>query len=193
VLHAATVLDFPAFGAASIKHIEGLFSPHVWDVPSACIGSSMAMEVVLLGQTYDLPDIMKRAYYELLRSSGQSITDQSQQLSAKDQHRIATVRAKLAHFWVDCAVSHPSDFVCSSEVKCKAETDGQTIHYKLVLASGLFKKFIHDPIGGLRVLMRVGWEDEGFCTICVNRKVAMCHSARNELWCQLDGWLGNTE
>jgi hypothetical protein len=197
LLRVSTTLDFPTFRAFSVKRVQSFFPPNVEHVSFERMDSVEAAEAMLLGQMYDVPDIVKRASYELLRTSGLSHVDpdvpchdQMHQRSAKDIDRLVTVRRKLAYFWVEWGMNAFLDSACTSTVECAAVSNGQAIHDKLTLGSGLFKGFMYDPICGLRALIETDWEAQGFCTSCVEKRRASWVIAREKVWGQLDGWLG---
>ncbi|KIM74682.1 hypothetical protein PILCRDRAFT_698792 [Piloderma croceum F 1598] len=197
LLRVSTILDFPTFRAFSVKRVQSFFPPNVEHVSLERIDSVEAAEAMLLGRMYDVPGIVKRASYELLRTSGLSHADpdvpchdQMHQRSAEYINRLVTVRRKLVHFWVDWGLNTFLDSVCTSTVECTAESNGQAIHDKLTLSSGLFKEFVYDPVCGLRALIEADWEAQGFCTSCVEKRRASWVIAREKVWGQLDGWLG---
>lgn len=181
-----------------------------------------AAETVVLARTYDVPSVLKRAFYELLRSEGfaqQGINvdgaalDGSRlvgnaRLSHADLVRLVTTREKLSMAWTLLVGSAPSpaSFPCmlqhttasnaaystnTARERCAAAcTNSAAIWAEWVLDSGLFENWMYDPICGLERLSILDWENSGYCSSCVMTRRQLWSRKREEIWENLDTWLG---
>jgi hypothetical protein len=83
-------------------------------------------------------------------------------------------------------------FASTSTVECTAKSNGQTIHDKPTLGSGLFKEFLYDPDRGRRALIEADWEAQGFCTSYVEKRPENRVIVIEKVWDHLDGWLSDS-
>ncbi|KDQ51620.1 hypothetical protein JAAARDRAFT_184840 [Jaapia argillacea MUCL 33604] len=60
-----------------------------------------------------------------------------------------------------------------------------------VHTSGIFQKYIYDPICGLQALIDAAgeWEKEGYCYECVRTRIETWTDRRERLWDELEFWL----
>lgn len=192
-----------------------------------------AAETVVLARMYDLPAVLKRAFYELLRSEGfaqQSVVGPSSntpadspstevtldgsrlvgkaKLSHADLVRLITTREKLSLAWtllvgtppssasLPCMLQHttgPNALYSTNAARerCAAATrNSAAIWAEWVLDSGLFETWMYDPVCGLERLSVLDWESSGYCSSCVMSRRQLWSRKREEIWENLDVWLG---
>lgn len=61
-------------------------------------------------------------------------------------------------------------------------------HTRLVHDSGVFKKYLYDPLCGFQALADARWSEEGFCEQCIMKRRARWLEERQKLWNDLDTW-----
>ncbi|KIP03245.1 hypothetical protein PHLGIDRAFT_95065 [Phlebiopsis gigantea 11061_1 CR5-6] len=199
------------------------------------VRTPFAAETVVLARMYDMPAVLKRALYELLRSEGfaqQSVVGPSTnattdtpkaggeaaldgsrlvgkaKLSHTDLVRLITTREKLSLAWtllvgsppsatsLPCMLQHTTDpnvlyTTNAARERCAAATrNAATLWAEWVLDSGLFETWMYDPVCGLERLSVLNWESSGLCSSCVMARRQLWSRKREEIWENLDVWLG---
>ncbi|KAI0086017.1 hypothetical protein BDY19DRAFT_1075426 [Irpex rosettiformis] len=162
-----------------------------------------ASETVLLARKCDMPSILKRAFYELLRTTRLGEDEDADpedpdvintQISRQDLARLIKAREELVSRWIVTAGS-PPDITCNPDPnsnsanhppdKAKLLNDWQQ-HVK----RNLFEECLYDPLVGLRRLGEINWEGMGYCHNCVKLWRDLWTAQGEKLWQQLDLWLG---
>ncbi|EKM50970.1 uncharacterized protein PHACADRAFT_262875 [Phanerochaete carnosa HHB-10118-sp] len=129
-------------------------------------------------------------------------------LSHADMVRLVTTREKLQMAWTLLVGTAPSPaaFPCMLQQTTSANTAYSThaarkrcsdacrssaqIWAEWVLDSGLFENWMYDPVCGLERLSVLDWEHSGFCSACVMTRRQLWARKREEIWDNLDTWLG---
>lgn len=177
-----------------------------------------AVETIILGRNYGIPTILKRAFYELLRTDGlghqdinndqvKSNEDDILSINPDDTYLLICTRVKLEKAWSDTLASAFHTFHCpngssneaaigqdangtANTVTCPSNVEKTTEWAKLVYASGLSQEYMYDVLCGLKVLVDRDWRTEdGYCEECTNMRRDAWQNERVKLWEKLDLWL----
>lgn len=214
ILRASTSLAFRAYREWAIKCLEAMWPA---DLVSFSEGpQENAVEALVLAKFYDVPSLRKRAFYELLRKRcPYELLKGAGEDSYADgaipwSYRRAMVygRERVRERWATHAIdtsfnkssgckSHCLTLGGASKKKCSS-TRMETVAYayaKLVHSSGIFQKYLLDPLSGLNALKRAPWKEEGFCDECIKKSRRAWEAERVRVWVDLDEWfwLGKVE
>lgn len=167
---------------------------------------SNATASILLARQCNLPQIRKRAYYELLRATAfqQDMLDDEDDgavegISTKDLLRLVNAREHLVREWMTTISPPPSFAPCApvapdptKNTRCVSDDkDHCDLLWLELVGPELFQvaDFLHDPIMGLQYLIGLEWEREGFCKECSDLRRNTWQRQRERLWANLDVWL----
>ncbi|KAL6303087.1 hypothetical protein BKA93DRAFT_735708 [Sparassis latifolia] len=165
-----------------------------------------AAETITLARKCAVPEVLKRAYYELLRTPnfGQAHDDEDDvsPLGVQDYSRLTTVREKLQAEWMQI-VSAPPDHSHSqlaswaerealkSRRHCEqAHANGAEMWVQAVVQKPVFTEGLLDPLCALQTLVDIDWSALGYCEHCVDRWRTAWRKRRERIWTDLDVWLG---
>ncbi|KAF8207759.1 hypothetical protein K438DRAFT_1450978, partial [Mycena galopus ATCC 62051] len=98
ILRVATLLSFPDYRDWAVFLLEEKWSPELADLSSKRI--TYATESVLLARSCDVPKILKRALYELVRSAGYGQPTDRERVSSRDFGALVTAREHLTTAWM---------------------------------------------------------------------------------------------
>ncbi|GJE90615.1 hypothetical protein PsYK624_067590 [Phanerochaete sordida] len=223
VFCTARTLRFRQIDALATSRLESLWPSDLHKLSP--VRTPHAAETVAIARMYGLPAVLKRAFYELLRSEGfaqkgvaaaaadGTPADGSRllgraKLSHADLVRLVTTREKLQMAWTLLVGTAPSPaaFPCMLQQTTDANTAYSThsarerceeacrnsaqIWAEWVLDSGLYESWMYDPVCGLERLSVLDWENSGFCSACVMTRRQLWARKREEIWENLDAWLG---
>ncbi|KAG2045313.1 hypothetical protein BDR03DRAFT_1086811 [Suillus americanus] len=85
--------------------------------------------------------------------------------------------------WNKKAKSSASQETCSSEYGTQDAWD------KRIHNSGLYTKFLFDPVCGAQALIDIPWGEEGWCSYCIRSKRTTWRKIREKLWSDMDKWI----
>ena len=158
-----------------------------------CVPVPYAQETVLIARELDIPEVLKRALYELARSK-----DPRDKLSLDDLRRVRAAHGELQIAWAGFVWSVPNAhaFHCAGRPDSKAPYGGcmaaaghdrfQT--WRDVLEEEeLFSP--SDPLYALQRLAEIDWSCRGYCPSCVQARREAFTRKREEWWSKLDQWL----
>lgn len=221
ILRASSALAFPKFRHWAIMYLENMWSDDLDDL-RATSRLPDATEAVILGRNYDVPSILKRAFYELLRSGGFALKDELDPetkhhtdsknwkddksdilISRADLRRLIVVREKLTSAWILATASAPKFPECSLSEKhgskekgssspdgCSSASAKRSGWTRVVHESGMFEKYLYDPICGLDALCDIPWmKQEHYCKECFSARRNAWDKQREALWSDLGSWL----
>jgi hypothetical protein len=77
--------------------------------------------------------------------------------------------------------------------KCPLKTTQQVAWDERVHDSGLYTKFLFDPVCGAQELINIPWEKEDWCTDCIQSRRAAWRKIRENLWSDMDEWIPGIE
>jgi len=179
---------------------------------------SNAVETIILGRNYGISSVLKRAFYELLRTGGlghQDIANEKDDdvenlsITSADTHRLIRTREKLGEAWCDTLASAFHAFHCpngpnhgvtadrdvdatatANAVACPSSAEKTIEWTKLVYASGMSQEYMYDVLCGLKVLVDRDWSaEDGYCQECMEMRRNAWQKQRESLWKKLDLWL----
>lgn len=167
-----------------------------------------ASETIILARESEMPELLKRAFYELLRTArlGQDedadLEDPEvakKQISRQDLARLIRTREELTARWIWSA-DRPPEVPCpladadpptEEHTKCKQARASNFVNWQdTVKKTLLFEECLYDPLHGLQRLAGADWAAMGYCSGCVNAWKVSWAAQREKLWQQLDVWLG---
>ncbi|CAL1702984.1 unnamed protein product [Somion occarium] len=181
-----------------------------------------AAATVLVARECCMPEVLKRAYYELLRTGGlgQDVEEDADEtyedvenrtISREDLVRLITTRERLHLEWyliadcppnrgiLPCPLASLSSEDAEDSAALEARDSCASATQKAlecwdehVKKSGLFEECMYDPLCGLERLSKVDWEGLGYCDGCVTSWRDDWMRKREKLWQNLDLWLGLT-
>jgi hypothetical protein len=175
-----------------------------------------AAETIELAQQYDIPNVLHRAYYEILRTPGmiqlperQSDESEGNQkgetgdsalqieqpeeklepdvypLFAAQLHRLVSIREQLTECWATFAATPPKSPSCAYKCLIKVYE-----HWtEMVHRSGLYMRYMYDPICGLDALANIDWDGRIQCILCRTALKGVWALRRQILWEMLEVWL----
>ncbi|KAH7921968.1 hypothetical protein BV22DRAFT_691791 [Leucogyrophana mollusca] len=186
ILRAASALGFDSYYDIAEQRLNKLWSSRLEDVLQEPL--SDAATTVSLARYYELPDVLKRALYELVRMDEGKLYAHGDggldELESADQRCVIKAREALSVAWMKNVTQLPSS-------RCPLEVSSCTFHRspswkRLVFESGVFLKYMHDPIVGLRVLIEQNWTGAGWCADCVKKMKQTWGAERGRIWGSLD-------
>ncbi|KAL1660496.1 hypothetical protein GGF50DRAFT_130240 [Schizophyllum commune] len=201
VFRAASSLRFDKFAEHAKKAMTG--PPHGFpeDLASLTeVGRYYTVDAILLGRSWNVPEILKRAFYELARlpdSEDRRIPNPAldppesgiDALDPIDLALLLNAQKKLAQAWTKVLLLHdlPRYKKCG-DANCEASTTKYL--YRAVHESGIGEEYALDPLCGLQALFNAKWVNSyHHCQTCAKRRKSELAEKRKELWASLDGWL----
>ena len=176
-----------------------------------------AAETIILGRNYGLPKVLKRAFYEILRTSGlgqdnddtadDNDEDKRFQITQTDHGLLVRTREKLSQAWFETLSSAHHLFPCPNArqggapsdqsadgtaniVACPSVSEKKTQWTQLVLFSGMSYEYSHDVLSGLKIFVDRNWMvEDGYCKDCSKKRKDVSQQQMVSLWKMLDDWL----
>lgn len=210
VLRVSTVLDFPALRSWADRYFQDIWKPVIkkdtvidaedtLTFVTSVINPHAAESLDLARELQDLT-ILKLAFYDLTRSD--VLPDC---ISQSDRDTIVSAQQELRGMWARLAASPSFSFSCSSVpapkiktehpcVPCITDTPASLVvkYVEAVHTSGLYDKFVFDPICGLQTLSDLTdvWLDHGYCLACISARKKEWQNSKQDVWHQMDEWFG---
>ncbi|KAJ7455120.1 hypothetical protein FB451DRAFT_1099431 [Mycena latifolia] len=198
VFRAAASFKFAKFLAFTRQYLLEMFSENLGHLDARVVPNPTA--AIILGREWNLPRILKRAFYELIRTpphdptylDGEDDTafaHHLQGLDVQDVIRLTDAQKHLTAAWL--AALSPSGPPCPCMPSCAAaKRSGITNGAVLLGRDQLLQKFQYDPIRGLEALRGVRWiRTYAFCEACAGTRNASLRAKKEELWSDMDRWL----
>ncbi|KAG5649419.1 hypothetical protein H0H81_003977, partial [Sphagnurus paluster] len=190
ILRAAETFQVSRMSDFARKYIEKLFPSDYIGITWGTIGDTAAYtaDAIVLGREYNIPSIMKRAFYEFVkRSSGPENDDAGiEKLSSEDLVCLARVQQMLASEWLRASVFPP--LACAAvgrNRKCASHAAG--LHYwDILLKDDALHKYRFDPMGGLKMLMEADWKKVGYCEGCLVERRTKLRMVQYRIWTAMD-------
>ncbi|KAJ7369134.1 hypothetical protein DFH08DRAFT_1071651 [Mycena albidolilacea] len=193
ILRAATLLSFPDFRDWAVRLLEDMWSPALANLSTEEI--QHATESVLLARECELPAVLKRALYELVRLAGYGQSGR-EGVSPQDFRALVKAREHLTAAWMQTMNPYSLDLmVCARSASAAGDAEAPPPRYDhrpaaLVHASGIAEDYLYDPLCGLHALIEADWAAEGYCDACVKLRREVWANRREKIWDNLDIWLG---
>ncbi|GBE83707.1 hypothetical protein SCP_0507630 [Sparassis crispa] len=209
LLRASRALSFHKFTEFAVQVLHEMWSPDLMLVTSE--RKPYAADTIDLAVMCDVPEVFKRAYYELLRTprfrqsvdgdDGNMRDDPSapSTLGVLDYERLVAARSKLQDAWLQIALvpfgsdCPPRALPLGSEpadVRPYQSGESAQLWHKMVVQKPVFKEGMLDPLGALQTLIDIDWCELCYCKSCVGRQRKTWTEARERIWRDLDAWLG---
>ncbi|KAH7883983.1 hypothetical protein F5I97DRAFT_1969248 [Phlebopus sp. FC_14] len=211
ILRAASVLKMDGYRAFAISYLENWWPSELCRVSEN--PRPYAVETFLLGQQCHAPQLLKPVLYELIRDprwqrepdDGQEPDEENElenawvhvepeergleSLSREDERLVHRARELVLLAWFETTSCNPSRScvrrASDSKEQCPSTPKKRSMWEAIVHMSGLFRKYLYDPIRGFDALIAVEWEDQ-WCQDCVEQMHALWTKKKEELWDQLD-------
>lgn len=220
IFRAASLLEFDTLRRWSLGCLEKQW-PADLPPPSkpSKFGSKIpwAEETLAIAEQFDVPQLIKRAYWELCtRPEFRSVDaevydDEAEEIMLTRPRLLRTVlvnltrlRERLLPEWTRITRTPPIDIPCPRATKTPSTFASQPIPCSLDYAN--WHRIISrvevndmtiddrrmDPISALEIMItEINWEKEGgFCTDCVNMWRVIWTKDREKIWRNLGDWLG---
>ncbi|KAI0795988.1 hypothetical protein C8Q75DRAFT_730140 [Abortiporus biennis] len=212
ILRASRALSFTLLDEYATTTLRQMWPSDLANLSSD--RSPYASESIVLARKCNMPEILKRAFYELLRSSGlgqkeeddpESLDEETEEISKEDMKMLIRARERLVLQWLMTA-SSPPKWSCPLEeqqpdqlavernndafAKCKESRQNfAAIWQKQVFEGGIFEEYLYDALCGLQKLIDIDWQHLGFCEGCVRSWKDGWGKDRTRIWELLDLWL----
>ncbi|KAI0703484.1 hypothetical protein BC835DRAFT_1319183 [Cytidiella melzeri] len=205
ILRAAQTLRFSALEDFASRTLRQMWSKELSKLTESRI--KHAPETIILAREYEMPELLKRAFYELVRTARLGEDEDadsddpdvaSTQISRQDLVRLIRAREELVARWILTAGS-PPEILCplapveppsKESAKCMQARANLFAHWNEVVKKGLFEEYLYDPLVGLQRLVEHDWTELGYCRGCVKAWRDSWMAQRVKLWQQLELWLG---
>ncbi|KAJ7036880.1 hypothetical protein C8F04DRAFT_1093726 [Mycena alexandri] len=198
IFRAATTFKFNKFVEFTRKYFLETFSEDLDKVDATLIPYAAA--AVTLGRKWNIPGILKRAFYELLRAPPATTTandeeapgvpavgDRLKGLEPADLTLLADAQKHLTAAWMTVFL-RPDGTVCPAKTPCSATK--RNGGWTAIAGKGkILQKFLLDPICGLDALTEVKWDEaHGFCGKCAAARNASFLKRKAQIWEDMDVW-----
>ncbi|KAJ7609243.1 hypothetical protein DFH06DRAFT_1017343 [Mycena polygramma] len=194
IFRAATTYKFHKFVEFTREYLLDEFPDDLGAMTLAPIPN--AASAVLLGRTWNLPGILKRVFYELLRSQPQAPPSpddgvrESQNplegLEMADIIRLSHAQKRITTVWLSVLPASLSANTCSAKAPCAATRHAAGWTTKI---SEIVQQYRLDPLSGLNALRVEHWKSvHGFCKPCAQKQMVSFRKKKEEIWASLDTW-----
>lgn len=192
ILRASTTLSFPRFRELCIHILQKTWPRELDSYDNSAI--PFAADTIILAKQYRVPNVLKRAYYELLTNADMNQEPSSYtKLPSEDLYLLVETRNILLHEWMSLiAVSSLQECPTESETPqydALSWSGRKKKWYKIIYESGLAEEWTYDPITGIDNLIGAKWATDEFCTKCIKKMKSEWQEKKEELWEKLDEWL----
>lgn len=205
ILRATTALRFETYRVWAAGVLGQTWSSSLEDLTPE--PRENAAEIIALARLCDVNSGVKRALYELSRTrqiglDGNVILEQLglEQIGHADRKCVELMRELSVTTWPKIAVR-------SGRSSCKKEKsfalretclfenciDQAATWDKRVHDSGLYTKFLFDPVCGAQALINIPWEKEDWCADCIQSQRAIWKKRQRKLWSDMDKWIPGHE
>ncbi|KAJ6467517.1 hypothetical protein C8R47DRAFT_1056120 [Mycena vitilis] len=195
IFRAATTYKFHKFVQFTRQYLLDAFSDDLGAPMNAPIPNAVA--AVVLGRTWKLPGILKRAFYELLRSQPETAPrpdddeihegeNPLEALEMADIIRLSDAQKHLTMMWLTVLPPPLTASTCSAKPPCPATRYSGAWTTKI---SEVVQGYRLDPLSGLDSLLAVHWTSvHGFCKSCARKQMLSFKTKKEEIWDGLDTW-----
>ncbi|TFK65529.1 hypothetical protein BDN72DRAFT_962444 [Pluteus cervinus] len=188
LVRAASFFKFGAILGFATRYLEEMFPEDVGEVTKELIPIAQVTEATLLGRKCGLPQLLKRAFYELARAPGseEPLTKENRRaniLDPNDLLLISNLQKQLTSTWLKILISFPA-------AECRPPTCASSRSRALALSLSVVQDYHIDPICGFQELMKMDWVKYGCCPRCRTTRIDWVMEQRDELWDKITDWLG---
>ncbi|KAJ7168870.1 hypothetical protein C8R46DRAFT_1092724 [Mycena filopes] len=196
IFRAATTFKFHKFVAFTRTYLLETF-PDALERLDVSV-SPHAAAAVALGRKWNIPGILRRAFYELLRAPPAALGDVDDSpettpptlvLEPADLALLADAQKRLTAAWMTVFLRPSEAEPCPARTPCAAtkRNGGWT---SIAGKGKVLQRFLFDPICGLEALREVKWDEaHGFCGRCAGARAASFVAKREQIWEDMNVWL----
>jgi len=181
LLRVSTSLKFPKFRNFAVHSLTNAWPDDLDKVADDGKWLKYAAETVTLARDYDVPSLLKRALYELLRTPGFTKTDAD--ISQHDLRLLGKAREELSAAWLSIVIVEHHSCVRTTK-QCRGFFKQPSLLHGII-------RYMHDPIVGLEYLQKCadGLWTSTICGSCKVEKARFWKETRTSIWAKLDLWL----
>ncbi|KAG1809987.1 uncharacterized protein HD556DRAFT_1522406 [Suillus plorans] len=217
IICAATALRFETYRTWAARVLEQTWSSSLEDLTPE--PKEDAAGVIILARSCGLNGVVKRALYELARTRRISLYDYNDvpgqsvlpQIGRADERCVGLMKELLVTTWSEVAVRIDT-FPCrdqpfsnkirrvslverdwDSPDKCPPQTTQQVTWNERVHDSGLYTKYLFDPVCGAQELINIPWKEESWCADCIRSRRAAWRKMQQDLWTEMDKLIPDIE
>ncbi|KAF8876862.1 hypothetical protein BD779DRAFT_132607 [Infundibulicybe gibba] len=187
IFRAASILEFPKFQSYAGDALEALFPDSLEDVRAK--PTPYAAEAIVLARAWNLPRVLKRAFYELARSPpGAATASALSLLSPADIILVAQAKNHLAAAWLSAYA--PPKFGCN-RCACESFIAVSRKFADMCWFMSLTGRYQFDPVFGLAMLPREYAKQDDCCSICAETREKGWKTHASRIWnTDLNVWFG---
>ncbi|GBE89706.1 hypothetical protein SCP_1700300 [Sparassis crispa] len=159
-------------------------------------------ELITIAKHYNVPEVLKRAFYELLRSKQFWLHMKNDRNDVhpgdKDFIRLLVARDEMQSAWIRTMKSPPFSHNLQlqhsddADIVKRCQTaweNNQQQWIEVVVQSDIFEEGRFDPFTGLDAIVDVDWAAIGYCSRCVGARKKTLTGLKATWWKNLDPWL----
>ncbi|RDX52150.1 hypothetical protein OH76DRAFT_1400488 [Lentinus brumalis] len=202
ILRASQALDCSTTRAFALEKLRSIWPHDDPTLPGGKLGGPLAVRIIQLSRECGVPELRKRAFYELIRSSSfwERIATNRSSIHLPDADIIALLlaRQELQRLWSALVFEPPfgKDTGCPTKTCApnifKGGPVGRTGLWRAqMIEDGDFDAGSADPIGHLEMLLTKRAEDlaaQGWCEGCMENRQKAWMDAQVNWWGVLDQW-----
>ncbi|TFK65531.1 hypothetical protein BDN72DRAFT_880869 [Pluteus cervinus] len=187
---AASFFRFGKILEFAVTYLEQVFPEELGEVTEDHIPVTQATEAILLGRNCDLPQLLKRAFYELARAPEIETcpvpeVDHVNMLDREDLTLLINLQKRLMTAWLKILTFYKPSDSCPQSTACTDTTD----HCTPFLDSPTVQNYRFDPILGLDQLKdSIDWK-ACLCSACVKGRLDWLDQQKVTLWEDIGSWL----
>ncbi|KAJ6468244.1 hypothetical protein C8R45DRAFT_1170414 [Mycena sanguinolenta] len=193
IFRAATTFKFQKFKEYAQQYLLDLFSNDALKLDTTTVPHPAA--AVVLGRDWNLPGILLRAFYELLRTQpAQTINRNDDEIlepeylpgwDVADVIRLGETHKQVMTMWLTVLSPSPPG-LCPAKTPCPATTQNAG----LTTIAQVLQNYPLDPLCGLDALVAVDWEsNHRFCQSCAQKRKKSFTFLKIKLWNRMRVWL----
>ncbi|RPD60466.1 hypothetical protein L227DRAFT_600737 [Lentinus tigrinus ALCF2SS1-6] len=160
-----------------------------------------APEALIAARWNRLPQVKKRAIFELIRSPDalddilQSKYPREWFLSDVDMEQLWQYRDTLGEYWRTFVMSPPQFLQRTCPTygplgPCSAARRRCVAEWAVAIGEKMVEgEYRYDLVGGMEELCGMNWRSFGLCLMCVKSMVRLCEEKKLEWWERLDAWI----
>nr|GAT60872.1 predicted protein [Mycena chlorophos] len=211
IFRAASSLSCKPFEQYAQKYIENIYSDDLADLGSDTVPNPVA--AIVLGRKWGLPRILKRAFYELLRSTtiaelllgqpgnpeesdmdDESPSQETDRLPRRDVICLLEAQKRLSVAWMAVLADCPLD--CSCMTRAFMRKAWLSIVQEIVVVPSrqddeAYPAALDIFLGLDKLVAAMGTSEKRnkFCCSCISKRRAAFQKTKEGLWESLDEWL----
>ncbi|KAK7682155.1 hypothetical protein QCA50_014742 [Cerrena zonata] len=185
IFRASNSLEFTAVNAFIINRLEDCWTSDCSLVTETRL--SHAVEVISLARQSNIPKLLPRAFYEVIRDDA-DVSERN--LSNQDCMIALKMQTSLRKEWM-LFVKTPPHTTCDQNQagSCSPRSDRREKWTLNVIDSSVYDAGMQDPLFALRRLMDLDWTQQGYCSPCANHWYTSLVEKRMTWWDLLSSYI----